>query len=177
MALFRLTGIAMTCVAGLFGCGSEVSSNGGDSGPTSDATQAETSAREGGSDGPQLVDTGHDGDSGADSASCVPIGIDAAGVDSGSGDAGKMTTCDPDPCAPNQFCVAWENMPHEMYGVPYAQCVDLPADLPQCAITTCSPAITCACAADFEGRYGCGEKSCEENGGAVILTCYFAPPP
>jgi hypothetical protein len=89
MTSFRPTLLAMTCVAGLLGCGSEVTSSGGDSGSTPDVTTTEASARDGGLDGPSLSDAGSNGDAGRDgdtgtvSDSCALLDVSLAGADAG----------------------------------------------------------------------------------------------
>jgi hypothetical protein len=163
---------ALALGAGFLGCGSEVSSSSGDSGSMldgrgTDAPAAEGSSMEGSTDGPQVVD----GDTEPDS--CVAIEVEAGAFDSGGTDAG-MAGCDPDPCGPAQLCVAWVDMPSTLSSrTPFGECVDLPADIPHCGLTTCTPTPTCQCAKGWAGRNACGEKSCVQDGGAVVLTCYF----
>jgi hypothetical protein len=162
-------GVATTCLAG---CGSAVSAGGGRTGDAS----LDSSSREGGSDGSEVVDAGSERDVEPMSDACTAIEIEAGKFDSGSSDAGMMTGCQPDPCGSAQFCVAWVKGPGSN-GQPYGQCVDIPADIPQCALTTCSPTPTCDCAKASTGVGFCVPKSCEQDGGQVILTCYIPAPP
>jgi hypothetical protein len=157
------------------GCGREVGSDSGEAGTVRDGATLES-----GMDGTPIVDAGVDsdsgdkGDSGMSSDSCVPIETGTVGPDSGGVNPDANFSCKPDPCGTSQICVSWENQPGSMMNrEQYASCIDLPAE---CALTTCMPS-PCPCVANSQRKYGCMPHSCEVEGGAVVVTCYFSAPP